>query len=185
MNITPELIRRLGYPGMPMDQVNVWAAKLGDACRLAQINTPQRIAHFLAQASHESGGFFYSHEIWGPTPAQLRYEGRLDLGNVRPGDGRRYAGRGPFQLTGRANYRTVGNHIGYPLEDQPELAAQIGVGSLVACDFWVTRFVSLNKIADRGGLSVVPAITRVINGGFNGLPDRQRRYSLAAHVLGL
>ena len=89
----------------------------------------------------------------------------------------------PLQLTGRANYRATGQRIGQPLEAQPELASQIGVGSLVACDYWTQH--GLNRLADQGGLAMVPAITRVVNGGLNGLPDRQRRYSIAAHVLGL
>ena len=181
--ITPDLIRRLAYPGMPAVLVASWAAKLGPACEAAQINTPQRLAHFLSQVTHESGGFRWMQEIWGPTPAQVRYEGRLDLGNTQPGDGKRYMGRGPMQLTGRVNYRATGQRIGQPLEAQPELASQIGVGSLVACDYWTHH--SLNRLADQGGLVMVPAITRVVNGGENGLPDRQRRYSIAAHILGL
>jgi putative chitinase len=68
------------------------------------ITTPLRIAHFMAQATHETGGFKFLHELWGPTPAQQRYEGRLDLGNTSKGDGYLYRGRGVFQLTGRGNY---------------------------------------------------------------------------------
>ncbi|MGR6534281.1 glycoside hydrolase family 19 protein, partial [Brevundimonas sp. RM1] len=64
-----------------------------------------RLAHFMGQCGHESGGFRFMEEIWGPTQAQRGYEGRADLGNTQSGDGRRYQGRGPIQLTGRANYR--------------------------------------------------------------------------------
>ncbi|MFO0992543.1 MAG: hypothetical protein U1E67_11510 [Hyphomicrobiales bacterium] len=88
-----------------------------------KIDTPLRLAHFLAQAAHESDGFKTLHEYWGPTPAQKRYEGRKDLGNVKRGDGKRYMGRGIFQLTGRANYRRIGAKLGLPLEATPELAA--------------------------------------------------------------
>ena len=183
MKITADLIQRLAYPGMPAVLVQTWADKLSAACEKAGIDTPQRLAHFLAQLTHESGGFRWMQELWGPTPAQVRYEGRLDLGNTQPGDGRRYMGRGPLQLTGRANYRATGKRIGYPLEDQPDLASQIGVGSLVACDYWTTR--NLNGWADRGGLTSVRPITRVVNGGLNGLQDRERRYSLAAHAISL
>ena len=181
MKITSDLIRALAYPGMPAVLVQVWADKLGAACEGAYINTPQRLAHFLAQLTHESGGFRWMTEIWGPTPAQVRYEGRLDLGNTQPGDGKRYMGRGPLQLTGRANYRNTGRRIGYPLEAQPELASQIGVGSIVACDYWTMR--NLNGWADRGGLLSVRPITRAVNGGLNGLQDRERRYLLAARAL--
>ena len=168
---------------MPQVLINTWAAKLSSACKTAHIDTPQRICHFAAQISHESGGFKWLVELWGPTPAQVRYEGRLDLGNTQPGDGRRYMGRGPLQLTGRANYRDTERRIGSPLEAQPELASQIGVGSLIACDYWTTH--GLNTLADRGGLLAVRIITRVVNGGLNGLPDRERRYLLAARALGL
>ena len=178
MNITPNLIRQLSYPAMPAVIVQAWADKLGAACAKGHIDTPQRLAHFLAQVTHESGGFRWMQEIWGPTPAQVRYEGQLDLGNTEPGDGHRYMGRGPLQLTGRSNYRTTGRRIGYPLEAQPELASQIGVGSLIAVDYWTTR--DLNRLADQGGQVMVRAITRVVNGGVTGLADRERRYVLAA-----
>ena len=130
MNITPALLRQLTYPGMPVSDLSTWAAKLDAACQKAQINTALRLAHFLTQITHESGGLYYTQELWGPTPAQLRYEGRADLGNTQPGDGQRYMGRGPLQITGRANYRAAGLRLGYPLEDQPELAAQIGIGEI-------------------------------------------------------
>jgi putative chitinase len=67
-----------------------------------EVTTPLRQAAFLAQLAHESGQFRFMEEIWGPTPAQRRYEGRRDLGNIQPGDGFRYKGRGPIQITGRA-----------------------------------------------------------------------------------
>lgn len=183
MNITFGLIRQLAYPGMPDVLVATWAVKLDSACQKAGINTPQRLAHFLAQLTHESGGFRWMAEIWGPTPAQTRYEGRLDLGNTQPGDGKRYMGRGPLQLTGRSNYRNTGRRIGFPLEDQPELASQIGVGSLIACDYWITH--GLNRLADQGGLNMVRPISHAVNGGYNGLADRERRYALAAKALGI
>ena len=167
MNITPDLIRHLAYQGMPDSLCNTWSGRLNVACTKAQINTPQRTAHFLAQITHESGGFRYMEELWGPTPAQAGYEGRHDLGNTQPGDGYRYRGRGPLQLTGRANYRATGQRLGSDLERYPDLAAEIGIGSLVAADYWAQH--GLNRLADQGGLSMVPAITRVVNGGENGL----------------
>lgn len=183
MGITPDLIKQLAYIGMPRVLTEIWASKLSAACGTAGINTPQRLAHFLAQILTESGGFRWLTEIWGPTPAQVRYEGRLDLGNVNRGDGKRYRGRGPLMLTGRSNYRNVGRRIRYPLESQPQLASQIGVGSLIAADFWTAH--NLNKLADQGGLPFVRPITLVVNGGLNGLADRERRFSLAALALGM
>ena len=72
-----------------------------------RLNLPHRVAQFIAQAAHETGGFKYDREIWGPTPAQKRYDTRADTGNTpsADGDGELYKGRGSFQLTGKANYQ--------------------------------------------------------------------------------
>ena len=74
----------------------------------------QRVAMFLAQVGHETGSLKWQNEIWGPTAAQTRYEGRKDLGNVQPGDGAKFAGRGLIQLTGRSNYQAFSTAIGDP-----------------------------------------------------------------------
>jgi putative chitinase len=134
-----------------------------------KVDPPLRLAHFLAQAAHESDGFKTLHEYWGPTPAQKRYEGRKDLGNVRRGDGKRYLGRGIFQLTGRANYRRIGNKLGLPLEANPESAARPRNAVLIAAQYWSDH--DLNAPADADDIVTV---TRRINGGLNGLDDRRR-----------
>jgi putative chitinase len=156
--------------------------RLGKGCvqhfPVYQINTPLRIAHFLGQAAHESGGFRWMQEIWGPTPAQRRYDGREDLGNTQPGDGRRYAGRGVFQLTGRANYRTVGARLGLDLESSPELAAEPAISLLIACDYWRSR--KINPMADADDIT---RVTRAINGGINGIEDRMLKLRRAKEVL--
>lgn len=136
------------------------------------LTTPLRIAHFMAQAAHETGGFKWLREIWGPTPAQLRYEGRNDLGNVQPGDGKRFLGRGIFQLTGRANYERAGKEIGQPLTVQPELAERPDIAVTTACDYWQSR--GLSALADRDD---VLGVTRKVNGGVMGLSDRIARLS--------
>lgn len=142
------------------------------------LTTPLRIAHFMAQAAHETGGFKWLREIWGPTPAQLRYEGRNDLGNVQPGDGKRFMGRGIFQLTGRANYERAGKAIGQPLASQPELAERPDIAVTTACDYWQSR--GLSALADRDDLL---AVTKKVNGGTNGLADRKVQLAKAKGLL--
>lgn len=130
--------------------------------------TAARLANFLGQAAHETGAFRYLREVWGPTDAQKRYEGRRDLGNTQRGDGYRFRGRGIFQLTGRANYRDIGASIGQPLETNPELAERPDIAVLTACRYWQSR--GLNALADQG---LEDTITRRINGGTNGIAERR------------
>lgn len=139
-----------------------------------QIWTPLRLAHYLAQLAHESGGFVYMEEI----ASGAAYEGRKDLGNTEPGDGKRFKGRGPIQLTGRANYRHYGQKIGIDLENHPEIAAVPSIGLLTSCLYWFEK--GLNNHADRDD---VEAITRRINGGVNGLDDRKKRLKVTKGML--
>lgn len=132
------------------------------------ITTNLRVQHFIAQAAHETAGFKTLREYWGPTKAQKGYEGRSDLGNTKPGDGKRFMGRGIFQLTGRANYKSIGKKLGLPLESQPELAAQPYNSVAIACEYWKSR--KINAKADQDDLE---GVTRLINGGLNGLADRR------------
>lgn len=138
------------------------------------ISTPLRIAHFMAQAAHESGGFVYMEEI----ASGAAYEGRLDLGNSQAGDGKRYKGRGPIQCTGRANYRHYGTLLGFDFEQHPELVGFPSIGLLVGCAYWQEH--GLNALADADDLLT---ITRRINGGTNGLPDRRLRLTFAKGLL--
>ena len=145
------------------------AAELGLAANVhfrtyGILDTGLRLAHFMGQCSHESGGFRYMEEI----ASGAAYEGRADLGNTQPGDGRRYKGRGPIQLTGRANYRRVGRKIGIDLERHPQIVGHPSIGLLVGCVYWADR--SLNAKADADDLL---GLTRAINGGTNGLEDRK------------
>lgn len=157
-----------------------WFEPISAALSEFGINTPRRIAAWIAQIGHESGGFRYTREIWGPTPAQTRYEGRKDLGNTRPGDGFRYRGRGLIQLTGRANYESATRALGVDLVNQPELLETPALAARSAAWFWSTR--NCNALADAGDFT---ALTRRINGGLNGLKDRQRRYTIACSALGV
>jgi putative chitinase len=130
-----------------------------------EINTPLRIAHFLAQTCHESAGFRTTEEF----ASGAAYEGRADLGNTQPGDGRRYKGRGLLQLTGRANYRAYGRLLGVDLEGDPQLAADPQLSLKIACEYWKKR--DINPDCDRDDLI---AVTKKVNGGTNGLEDRRQ-----------
>jgi putative chitinase len=154
------------------------ALGLDKYCPEYEINTALRLAHFLAQACHETGGFRYLREIWGPTRAQKRYEGRADLGNVRIGDGFLYRGRGIFQLTGRGNYARAGKALGLPLEVDPDLACDPQVSVLIACHYWMTHQISVPADAND-----ILRVTKAINGGLNGLEDRKTCFLRARQVL--
>jgi len=147
---------------------------LNKAMAEASINTPQRQAAFLAQLAHESAEFRYFEEL----ASGKAYEGRKDLGNIHPGDGVRYKGRGPIQLTGRNNYRAAGQALGIDLENNPKRAADVDVGFRTAAWFWNSR--NLNSLADQGDFR---GITKRINGGYNGLPQREAYYHRALQVL--
>ena len=143
------------------------------------IVSPQRAAMFLATIGHESGGFVHVREIWGPTPAQLRYEGRADLGNAQPGDGFRYRGRGLIQITGRDNYAQVSKGLGVDFLGHPQLLEDPTHAARASAWWWAEN--GLNELADTGDFR---AVTRRVNGGYNGMADRQRRYEIAINVLG-
>jgi len=136
------------------------------------ITTRLRIAHFMGQTCHESAGFRTTEEF----ASGDAYEGRKDLGNSEPGDGRRYKGRGLLQLTGRANYRALGKVLEVDLENEPERAAEPLLSLRIACEYWKSR--NINVPCDRDDLITV---TRLVNGGLNGLEDR-RLYTSRAKV---
>ena len=148
------------------------------------IDGPLRAAAFAAQLAHESGEFRWMEEIWGPTDSQRRYEPPSDLarrlGNTRAGDGQRFKGRGPIQITGRFNYEKYGGLLGLDLTTDPALAATPSVAFATAGLYWQKD--GLNELAD---MRDFVAITRRINGGTNGLADRQRYYAQALAALGV
>lgn len=110
------------------------------------ITTPLRIAHFLAQATAETGGFRYLKEIWGPTDAQKGYEGRGDLGNTITGDGFRFRGRGIFQITGRDNYERYTKRLNLDVACNPDLCCEPDIALHIACLYWTDH--RLNDYAD-------------------------------------
>jgi len=159
-------------------------------CLVAAMNefaiaSPPRMAAFLAQIAHESGELRFMQELWGPTPAQRRYEPAsplaTTLGNTEPGDGAKFKGRGPIQITGRANYQRFGNLLGIDLVADPARAALPDVAFRIAALFWSKK--GLNELADEATPDAFREITRRINGGFNGLADREQFYAVARTVL--
>ena len=174
IKIAADLLKKI-EPSSLASITSVLAAPLSKHMMAYRIDTPLRAAHFLAQAAHESAHFRTLHEY----ASGAAYEGRKDLGNVMRGDGKRYKGRGIFQLTGRANYRAYGKKLGLDLENYPELAADPEVSVRVACEYWKAK--GLSGWADRDD---VREITRRINGGYNGLQDRMNCLARAKKYLG-
>lgn len=138
------------------------------------IDSYLRIAHFMAQVTHECAGFRTTEEF----ASGAAYEGRVDLGNNQKGDGKRFKGRGLLQLTGRANYRRFGPKLGLDLEENPELAGDPVNSLRIACEYWADR--KINRHCDNDDLIKV---TRAVNGGLNGLEDRRKYLSRAKIAL--
>jgi putative chitinase len=174
--ITPDQLRAM----MPRigSRADVYAQPLNEAMQDFEINTALREAAFLAQCAHESGEFYYTHEL----ASGEAYEGRKDLGNTEPGDGVRFKGRGPIQITGRRNYAAASLAIygDNSLLIKPELLEQPHDGCLASAWFWSSR--DLNTLADDEDFNT---ITHRINGGYNGINERQAYYRLAKKVLGV
>jgi len=133
-----------------------------------------RTTMWIAQLAHESGELRYVKEIASGTA----YEGRKDLGNTQPGDGVRYKGRGLIQITGRANYEKLGAALGLSLIEKPELLEEPLNAARSAGWFWFAH--KLNEIAETGDFIKV---TKRINGGTNGLADRQQYWDKAKRVI--
>lgn len=156
------LFRHFGCPRERADELALSGyVHMGQA---GIFDTPARLQHFTAQLAHESDNFLAMEEY----ASGAAYENRADLGNTEPGDGKRYKGRGPIQLTGRANYRAYGRAFGLDFERHPEMVAFPSVGMACACRYWTQK--GLNAFADNDD---IVTITKRINGGQNGLVDRQ------------
>lgn len=174
---------------------NLSAAKAGEylphlqaAMDEFQITTYLREAAFLAQIAHESGEFRWMEEIWGPTQDQKRYEKphskAAELGNSQAGDGKRFKGRGPIQLTGRFNYRRASQELGLAndpqrdLERNPTLVALPEMGFRVAGLYWRQR-----KINEPADIPDFREVTKRINTGLKNMEDRKKYYHRALAVL--
>jgi putative chitinase len=192
--ITDEELKKV-MPLCPSGRRAEYLPFIQQAMQEFEITTYLREAAFLAQLAHESGELKYMEEI----ASGAAYEGRTDLGNTHQGDGKRYKGRGPIQLTGRTNYRVYGGKLGLDLENNPTIAATKEVGFRIAGLFWKDH--GLNELADKGNQIVnvtrtrkngtkfveqhpaFDAITFKINGGFTHRLERIKYYERAKNVL--
>ena len=143
------------------------------------INTRKRWCHYLAQIAHESGEFRYTEEI---ASGKAYDTGTLAvrLGNTpqADGDGQRYKGRGLIQLTGLTNYKLYRAYCGYDVVKNPELLAK-PVGA-TRSSMWYFDKNGINALADRDDIK---AVTKRINGGYNGLEERTRYYTRAMRAI--
>ena len=206
MELTLEQLKQL-LPKNPY--VTYWHGALTQLFPDYEINTPQRMAAFIAQCAHESGGFMVLKENLNYKPATLRklfpkyfpddaiaqkytslpnkqeaianriYANRMGNGPEESGDGYRYCGRGLIQLTGRDNYAWFAASLGITPEEATEYLGTFEGAAQSACWFWETN--KLNQFADKGD---IVTLTKRINGGTIGLDDRIKHYEHALHVLG-
>lgn len=164
-------------------QYDRFAGPFTEALQLAGCNTERRVAMYCAQVGHESGGLLWNEEL----ATGSAYEGRLNLGNTQSGDGRRFKGRGQLQLTGRSNYGAFGRWCrskGLVSSDDafvinPYLVSEPRWGMLATTWYWTVSRPRLNSYADIGNVN---AATYAVNGGYNGLADRTRRWNLALRL---
>lgn len=194
------------FPNASIKNLNLFYEPLTEAMKKYQINTPARIAMFVANIAHESGslsrvvenmnysakrlrevfpGYFVSEvdaDLSAHNPEKIAnrvYANRMGNGDAFSGDGWRFRGRGLIGVTGRENYAKVGKALGIDLISHPELLEQPKYSALSACWFWYN--FGLNQIADTGDF--VRSVKR-INGGLIGLADRQERYDKARQIIG-
>ncbi len=144
------------------------------------VDQPLEVAAFLATLAEESGELRYSRELWGPTTAQLKYEGSAKLGNTQPGDGERFKGRGLIQVSGRANYAAIGKLMDLRLTEKPELLAEPVYAAYSAAVFWWDR--RIEQHANRGDFT---RVTRLVNGGLTNMERREIYYRRACTALGI
>jgi putative chitinase len=173
--LTPNQLKAI-YPQATAANIAKYLPCLNDTVVADTVITPLRLAAFLAQVGHESGQLRYSEEI----ASGAAYEGRKDLGNTERGDGVRFKGRGLIQLTGRANYAAFSRSAGVDFLKSPALLSLPLWAVTSAWWFWRTK--GLNAIADRDD---VRAVTKAVNGGYNGLADRTALYGRAKTILGI
>ena len=179
----PRYRYRLGWrslrhvcPSLSEARARALAVDLADAMRRFAPPggwTAREAAHFIAQCAHESGEFRYTRELWGPTAVQRGYWRRRELGNWLPAHGYRYRGAGYIQVTGRANFKAAARRLGMRLGTLSRRAGDRDVAALLAAQWWRSAF-------PRGtGRRTCREVTRVVNGGYNGLVERERYFARA------
>jgi predicted chitinase len=190
MNLTKEQIAKA--TGSSLENAEKFRPYLNKYMDKYEINTPNRVVAFLAQVGHESAALKTTQEY----ASGAAYEGRTDLGNVNPGDGVRFKGRGLIQLTGRSNYASMSNKVGKDLIANPQLVEEPDLAVQVSAIYWVDRIrngLNLNQWADQFNLQervdstnnwkVHENITRAINGGTNGIDDRANRLQQGLEIV--
>ena len=170
--ITKEQLRKI-YP-FAGARIDLFIGPLNASMEEFEINTVQRIQMFIAQIGHESGELRYVQEL----ASGEAYEGRKDLGNVQGGWGKKYKGRGLIQLTGRSNYVRLQDALGIPCVEHPELLETPINACRSAAWFWKTH--GCNELADNEDFL---GVTRRINGGINGLHERDVYFSRTKEVI--
>lgn len=173
--MTVELLQQC-LPHATKANVEKYCDKLTLAMNNYFINTPRRQAHFIAQLSQESGSLRYTEEI----ASGEAYEGRKDLGNTEPGDGKRYKGRGLMQITGRSNYKVLSQELNYDFISKPEELTKPGAACFSAAWFWWSRH--LNRFAD---IDAIETITKRINGGLTHFEERKAAFEICKKALKL
>ena len=178
MILTVEQLKSI-TPNTPLERINTFLPFLNKYLPMYGIDTPIEVASFLAQVLHESGGLKWMKEIWGPTSQQLKYEGNTDLGNTVKGDGKLFIGRGLIQITGRSNYAMMSRDIFRDdrLLRSPEILSLPEYAVQSACIYWKWRKMDL--IDDDFDIR---SETKKVNGGYNGLNDRQQYFDKAIKV---
>lgn len=177
MRITAEQLRQI-MPRITQKDLDAYLAPLNAAMFMYEINTPARMRAFLAQLAHESGQLRYKEELASGEDYDTGKKAQ-SLGNTpeADGDGQKYKGRGPIQITGLNNYKAVSKALGYDFVKDPEALEKPGAGSFAAAWFWASR--QLNTFADSETPESFKMITRRINGGLNGYEDRKKYWELA------
>jgi putative chitinase len=173
--ITLAKLKKL-YKFTPEKKLELFVSPLNKTCQRFKINSKARLTAFLAQIGHESAGLNYVEEL----ASGKAYEGRKDLGNIFSGDGVRFKGKGLIQVTGRHNVTKLSKYFNIDFVKNPNLLTEPKWASLSAGWFWDSR--NLNKYADQNTLVSFKQITKLINGGYNGLTDRINYWNLAKTI---
>lgn len=177
--LTPADLQKC-MPAADPKNVALFAPKLQSAMLEYEIDSTRRAAAFLAQIAHESGSLKYVEEI----ASGEAYEGREDLGNTDPGDGKLFKGRGLIQITGRANYSELSKELSYNFVLRPEDLEKPGPAAYSAAWFWWSRH--LNRLADIDAFEKISARINGVNkktGKPNGMEDRLKHWAVCRKVL--